>query len=47
MAKNSQPSRSLVDPQELAPIDEDHKVQVVIETPKASRNLARVFAHDE
>src|SRR3954471_17974097 len=44
MAKNGQRSRSLVDPQELAPFDEDDQVQVVIETPKGSRNK---YAFDE
>ena len=38
MAKKKTRSRSLTDPADLSPIDDSAKVQVVIETPKGSRN---------
>jgi inorganic pyrophosphatase len=43
MAKKKRRNRSLVDPVDLAPLD-DGKVQVIIETPKGSRNK---YAFDE
>jgi inorganic pyrophosphatase len=50
MAKNKKRSGSLADPVNLSPIDDNHRVQVIIETPKGSRNKysfdpeQRVFA---
>ena len=38
MARNNNHGWSLSDPSKLAPLDEGHTVQVVIETPKGSRN---------
>lgn len=38
MAKNKTRTRSLADPVDLAPIDNSDRVQVIIETPKGSRN---------
>jgi inorganic pyrophosphatase len=38
MAKRSVRTKSLADPVGLAPLDGDRKVQVIIETPKGSRN---------
>lgn len=50
MAKNRTRSRSMVDPVDLSPKDGNGKIQVIIETPKGSRNKyafdveQRVFA---
>jgi inorganic pyrophosphatase len=38
MAKNTTRSRSLADPADISPIDDSARVQVIIETPKGSRN---------
>ncbi len=38
MGKTNSRSRSLVDPVDLPPLDDENKVQVIIETPKGSRN---------
>ena len=38
MAKNKARRRSIADPLDLPPLDGDSKIQVVIETPKGSRN---------
>jgi inorganic pyrophosphatase len=44
MAKKKTRSRSLIDPVDLSPKDENDKIQVIIETPKGSRNK---YAFDE
>src|SRR5579862_7253794 len=50
MAKQKTRSRSLIDPVHLSPRDDNDKIQVIIETPKGSRNKyafdqeQRVFA---
>jgi inorganic pyrophosphatase len=44
MAKNKSRSRALADPVDLSSKDENEKVQVIIETPKGSRNK---YAFDE
>src|SRR5579862_8529871 len=44
MAKQKTRSRSLVDPVDLSPKDGNEKIQVIIETPKGSRNK---YAFDE
>ena len=46
MAKEKTRHRSLADPADLAPLDEDGRIQVVIETPKGSRNKY-AFDHDQ
>src|SRR5579862_2843606 len=38
MAKQKTRSRSLIDPVHLSPRDDNDKIQVIIETPKGSRN---------
>jgi inorganic pyrophosphatase len=38
MAKKKSHTRSLADPEHLPPMDGDNKIQVIIETPKGSRN---------
>jgi inorganic pyrophosphatase len=44
MAKSKTRSRSLIDPVDLSPKDDNDKIQVIIETPKGSRNK---YAFDE
>jgi inorganic pyrophosphatase len=44
MAKNKTRSRSLIDPVDLSPKDDNDRIQVIIETPKGSRNK---YAFDE
>jgi len=38
MSKKNARRRSLADPYDLPPVDGNEKIQVVIETPKGSRN---------
>ncbi len=44
MARKKKRSGALADPEKLPPLDKDEKLQVIIETPKGSRNK---YAFDE